>query len=80
MYLTEFVLQPTFQECSYFIKWNLTSSSEIKQVGNVITPALRSPKEFHIAQWAELSSLLPTGGQNCPVLSHTPLKEKTPNF
>lgn len=80
MYLTEFVLQPTFQEHSYFIKWNLTSNSEIKQVGNVITSALRSPKEFHIAQWAELSSLLPTEGQKLPCVKSYPFGRENPKF
>lgn len=47
----------------------------MKQVGNVITPALKSPKEFHIAQRSELSSLLPIEGQKLPWVSNTMLEQ-----
>lgn len=65
MYLTEFVLQPR---------------SEIKQVGNMITPALRSPKELHIAPRAELSSLLPIEGQKLPYVKSYPFGRENPKF
>ena len=51
----------------------------MKQAGNGISPAFQPAKEFHVAQWAELTATL-SNGQNCPVILLWKRKPQVPEF